>query len=193
MARPRLFDRDTVLRRAMEVFHDRGFAAASMDDLLAAMKIGRQSLYDSFGDKQRLYHEAVALYQRDSVSAHIERLRAPASPMAGVEAMLLGLIPEDRTARERCCLGISAVAEFGVADAELVRLRAASGATLNKALVERLEAARGCGELPETRDIGTTASFIATTMQGLQVGARAGRTRRDLLGVIRFTLDTLRN
>ncbi|MEA2965178.1 MAG: TetR/AcrR family transcriptional regulator, transcriptional repressor for nem operon, partial [Alphaproteobacteria bacterium] len=60
MARPREFDRDEALERAMSVFWSKGFAATSTSDLVEAMQIGRQSMYDSFGDKRALYLEALA-------------------------------------------------------------------------------------------------------------------------------------
>src|SRR6267142_1909851 len=59
MARPREFDRDAAVQRAMSVFWRKGYAATSTDDLLRAMNIGRQSMYDTFGDKHRLYLEAL--------------------------------------------------------------------------------------------------------------------------------------
>src|SRR5260370_30286936 len=52
MARPREFDRDEVLERAMSVFWSKGFTATSTSDLVEAMQIGRQSMYGSFGDKR---------------------------------------------------------------------------------------------------------------------------------------------
>lgn len=59
MVRPREFDRGEALQRAMRVFWAKGFAATSTDDLVQAMGIGRQSLYNAFGDKKRLYLEAL--------------------------------------------------------------------------------------------------------------------------------------
>ena len=95
MVRPREFDRDEVLDRAMRVFWEKGYAATSTDDLLAAMNIGRQSLYNAFGDKRRLYLEALERYQANSTSGHLGRLNGAASPLAGIEALLLGLIHDD--------------------------------------------------------------------------------------------------
>ncbi len=60
--RPRTFDRQVALRRAMEVFWRRGYQGASMTDLTAAMGIGSPSLYAAFGSKEALFREAVDLY-----------------------------------------------------------------------------------------------------------------------------------
>jgi AcrR family transcriptional regulator len=153
MARPKEFDREVAVERAMSVFWSKGYAATSTDDLLEAMKIGRQSMYDTFGDKRRLYVEALRRYQLESVAGHIKRLRSMASPLAGIEALVVGVISSDRTTREKGCMGVGAICEFGNADTELAQLRVKSGGMLRKVLVERLQDAQAAGEIGETVDI----------------------------------------
>ena len=80
----------------MSVFWSKGFTATSTSDLVEAMQIGRQSMYDSFGDKRALYLEALARYQQQSVTAHIGRLRSGKTALAGIEAMLAGLADRRR-------------------------------------------------------------------------------------------------
>src|SRR5258706_8859966 len=152
MARPKEFDRGIAVERAMSVFSSKGYAATSTDDLLQAMKIGRQSMYDTFGDKRRLYVEALERYQLESIAGNIKRLRSSASPRAGVEALVVGAISSDRTTREKGCMGVGAICEFGNADPELTQLRIKSGSALHKALVERLQNARVAGEIDKTAD-----------------------------------------
>ena len=75
MARPREFDADTALDGAIGVFREHGFEGASAEMLVNAMGIGRQSLYDTFGDKWRLYRTAVRRYGMGKCAAHCEALR----------------------------------------------------------------------------------------------------------------------
>ena len=193
MARPKEFDREVAVERAMSVFWSKGYAATSTDDLLEAMKIGRQSMYDTFGDKRRLYVEALRRYQLESVAGHIKRLRSMASPLAGIEALVVGVISSDRTTREKGCMGVGAICEFGNADAELAQLRVKSGGMLRKALVERLQGAQAAGEIGETVDIEHAARFVETTMFGLQVAARAGESTRSLRDMAAFAIAGLRS
>jgi AcrR family transcriptional regulator len=193
MARPKEFDREVAVERAMSVFWSKGYAATSTDDLLEAMKIGRQSMYDTFGDKRRLYVEALRRYQLESVAGHIKRLRSMASPLAGIEALVVGVISSDRTTREKGCMGVGAICEFGNADAELALLRVKSGGMLRKALVERLQGAQAAGEIGETVDIERAARFVETTMFGLQVAARAGESTRSLRDMAAFAIAGLRS
>jgi AcrR family transcriptional regulator len=86
MAMPREFDREEALERATAAFWAKGYASTSTDDLLTAMGIGRQSLYNTFGDKRALYLEALERYQRTSIAGHLQRLNGAASSIAGVSA-----------------------------------------------------------------------------------------------------------
>lgn len=192
MARPKEFDRDAAVGRAMSVFWSQGYAATSTDDLLRAMKIGRQSMYDTFGDKRRLYAEALERYQLERVAGHIKRLRSTASPLAGIEALVVGVIASDRATREKGCMGVGAICEFGDADSELTELRVKSGGMLHKALVERLQDARAAGEIAKTVEIERAARFVETTMLGLQVAAKAGESARSLRDLATFAIAGLR-
>lgn len=62
--RPRSFDRDAALDRAIRLFWTRGYEATSVRDLTEALGIAAPSLYNAFGDKQRLFAEAVTVYDR---------------------------------------------------------------------------------------------------------------------------------
>jgi AcrR family transcriptional regulator len=151
MVRPREFDRDQALDRAMRVFWAKGYAWTSTDDLLAAMKIGRQSLYNAFGDKRKLYLEALEQYQRASNAGHLQRLNSSPSPLGGIDALLVGLIAEDDGVRALGCMGVGAIGEFGAADPELARLRSNVSGTLLKRLVERIREGQALGEVDPSR------------------------------------------
>jgi TetR/AcrR family transcriptional repressor of nem operon len=193
MARPKEFDRDAAVERAMSVFWRKGYAATSTDDLLDAMKIGRQSMYDTFGGKRRLYLEALERYQLESVAGNIGRLRSTASPLAGIEALVVGIIASDKSLRERGCMGVGSIGEFGNTDPDLVTLRAKSGGAQHRALIERLRHAQAANEIEANVDIERAARFVETTMFGLQVAARAGASFQTLRDTAAFAIESLRN
>lgn len=192
MVRPREFDRDEALDHALRVFWENGYASTSTDDLLAAMNIGRQSLYNAFGDKRKLYLEALERYQRNSTASHLERLNSAASPLGGIEAVLLGLIAEDESVLALGCMGVGAVAEFGASDPELVTLRSKMGPRLFRRLAERIREGQACGEIDSTIDAREAAAFLQMTMQGIQLGARAGGDAKSLRVMVRFAINRFR-
>src|SRR5260370_31086443 len=111
MARPKAFDRDTAVQQAMTVFWEQGYEATSTDDLLRAMGIGRQSMYDTFGDKHRLYIEALQRYQAQYGARLVDRLRAPTSPLAALRDVLRAVADETPTARARGCMPGNAITD----------------------------------------------------------------------------------
>ncbi|WP_426421189.1 TetR/AcrR family transcriptional regulator [Bradyrhizobium genosp. A] len=191
MARPRQFDHEAALNEAIKVFWAKGFAGTSTDDLRNAMGLGRQSLYNAFGDKRQLYLEALSAYHRRTITSHINHLNSSSSPLAGIRAMLLGVIAKDRTERELGCMGVAAASEFGTRDPELTELQGKAGAVLQARLVERVGEALASGEIDPLVEAEEGAFFIQMTMNGLQLAARAGAPADMLRAMARFAIDRL--
>ena len=133
MARTKDFVRDVALSRAIAVFSQHGFEGTSTEALLGAMGIGRQSLYDTFGDKWQLYLEALQRYSSDSIGAQLVVLEGAATGEAGLEALLMHAVARAREDPQPACLGVSAVCEFGRSEPEIVSLTEAMGRLLTRA------------------------------------------------------------
>lgn len=104
MPRPKSFDPDTVLHKAMGVFWEKGYDAASISDLTAAMGINRFSLYDTFGDKHSLYIKALESYEESIVTPILERINAFQS-IGEMEEHLMGMIDYQREHSDApCCM-----------------------------------------------------------------------------------------
>jgi TetR/AcrR family transcriptional repressor of nem operon len=191
MARPKEFERDTALKRAITVFCEHGYEGTSTDALLSKMGISRQSLYDTFGDKRLLYLQALERYVEDSVAGQIAALNAPMSPLEGVEAVLLAMASKAAIAGAPGCMGIGATCEFGQSDAEVSALIVASGDRLLSALRHRLAEARTRGETGKDVDPRAAAQFIKTTITGMKVAARGGASADTLRQIARIALRSL--
>jgi AcrR family transcriptional regulator len=193
MARPREFDREEALERATGVFWAKGFTSTSTDDLLTAMGIGRQSLYNAFQDKRALYLEALERYQRTTTAGHLQRLNDAASPIAGVKALLLGLISDNSDTRRLGCMGVGAICEFGATDSDIAALRSKISPVLHGRLVDRLKEGQVAGEIDRSLDCAAAASFIQMTMQGIQLAARGGIDAKSLRAQARFVVERLKS
>ncbi len=185
MARPREFDRDAALEKAMQVFWAKGFASTSTDDLRGAMGIGRQSLYGAFGDKRTLYLEALDAYLQRIGKAHLSRL-SYGSPIEGIENLLAGLAPEDDRERALGCMGVGSVGEFGTTDPDLNLRRKASGEMLMRHVAQRIVEGQERGEIARKLDPAETSAFVVMTMTGLQIAARGGASAKELKAMARF-------
>ena len=84
MARPREFDLDNTLERAMQAFWAKGYEATSLDDLCSATKLGRSSLYAAFGDKRNLYLHVLDRYESAAVGRILSAVAQSKSPLKGI-------------------------------------------------------------------------------------------------------------
>jgi TetR/AcrR family transcriptional repressor of nem operon len=191
MARPKEFDRDEALQKAIGVFCEKGYAAASTDELMRAMKISRQSMYDTYGDKRQLYLEAFSRYVADSVSEQIGYLEQTSSPLAGIEKMLLAFATRAEREGVVGCMGINAICEFGRSDAEVNSLGDLESDRLNAALRKALRRAKVEKEISETMKEEAAARFLSATLAGMKVAAKAGAERQALESIAHFALRGL--
>jgi len=191
MARPREFDRDTALQRAIEVFAAHGFEGTSTPMLLEAMKIGRQSLYDTFGDKRRLYIEALRRYSEDSTGATLSAMFASDAVLEGIERALLGFVDDAVSGAAPACLGIHAVTEFGTSEPDVRAVTDAVGHRTLLAFESRLRDGVERGELAADLDPAAAAQFLLATLSGLKVAARGGASRAVLHGIVGVALRAL--
>jgi AcrR family transcriptional regulator len=180
MARPKAFDRETALQAAVQVFWARGFEGASTEALLAAMQISRQSLYDTFGDKRRLFLEALQYYNARSIAELTRGLKAGGSPLAALEKALLAFVSKPAEELAMGCMGVNAICEFGRGDHEVARLGEASGAVLAAALERTIRAGKAGGEIRADLDERQAVRYLATVLAGMKVQARAGAGKAAL-------------
>lgn len=115
MPRPKSFDPDTALARAMDVFWDKGYEGASVAELTDAMGINRFSLYDTFGDKHELYMKALARYEADTIDPLIARIDA-VTTLDDVRALFSSLIDHAACQRGRPCCMVLRAAVAGTHD-----------------------------------------------------------------------------
>ncbi|MGW6597500.1 TetR/AcrR family transcriptional regulator [Streptomyces sp. NPDC055036] len=179
--RPRGFDRDTALERAMKVFWATGYEATSMADLTSAMGIASPSLYAAFGSKEELFREAVALYGATAGQAVARALTEEPTARAAVNAVLrANAYAYTGADTPGGCMIVLAATNCSESNApvrdHLARLRKVGIDNL----AERLEQGVRDGELAPGTDTYAVASFYTAVLQGMSVQARDGASREDL-------------
>jgi len=184
MARPREFDADTALDSAIGVFREHGFEGASAEMLVNAMGIGRQSLYDTFGDKWQLYNSAVRRYGMGECAAHFEALRSGVRAIDGIDAMLRRVV---ETACQPC-LDVSSICEFGVYRPDLAEVHAPLAKTLRDAIATRVRDAQREGDVVSSLAPEAVSEFLIANIAGIRVAGRGGTNRAALTGLADMAL-----
>ena len=122
MARPKEFDQEKALRKAIRLFSQQGFAATSTDELMRVMDVGRQSMYDTFGDKRALFLRALEMYVTESVQSINAELEKPGSALSAVRNALVTFAERNDLSNSEGCMGLNAICEFGQRDADVTRI-----------------------------------------------------------------------
>jgi len=192
VARPKEFDRDAALQAAVNVFCDRGFEGTSTEDLLHAMCISRQSLYDTFGDKRQLYLESLQQYVATSIAEQIRALNSEATVLAGLEAALLAFASKSGKSGTPGCMGIGATCEFGMSDPDVTALIATADKALQASLERRIADGKSSGEISPEVDPRAAAHFIKATFAGIKLAARGGAAVTSLHAIAQMALRSLK-
>ncbi len=188
MARPKEFDPDRALLKAMNLFWRLGYENTSIEALMREMGIARQSLYDTFGDKRALYLKALAFY-RDRTNGAMQRmLESTPSVKAGFARLLYGLAAETREQHERGCLLLSANLQRDPKDAVVNDLLRDNQARVEAIFNSALRRAQVGKELPAREDPAALARFFVVTIQGMRTMARLRSDRKALEQVARVAL-----
>jgi AcrR family transcriptional regulator len=183
--RPRSFDRDAALRRAMEVFWDRGYEGTSVSDLTAAMGINSPSLYAAYGSKEQLFREAVDLYEATEGRRTSDAMTDEPTARASIEAMLRNNVEAyAEPGTPNGCMLVLAAATGTVANAEVREFLAENRRQTLALLAQRVERGVADGDVPPGTDPAAVASFYATVLQGLSIQARDGASREQLHAVV---------
>lgn len=178
--RPRTFDPDEALHRALMVFWERGYEGASMTALQEATGLTAPQLYRAFDSKERLFERAVRLYQ-DEYGFGMR----PGIPLSDAVIEYL-----DRAAREfttepglGCLVSTGLLATGQDAEAAAAICRAERDQALT-GLRQRMTDAIADGELPTTTDVTGLSRTIGALIQGMSVQARDGAAYEDLAHVV---------
>lgn len=185
MARPREFDVDDALQRALEVFWQKGYAATSMQDLVAAMRIQKASLYAAFGDKHSLYLAALRRYQQETIEEFTAFLAKATSPVAAIREFLAE-VADYASGKHglRGCFCVNASTELAPLDQEVADLLQAHHQRMETLLAAVLERARTMGEIGKRADCRSLATFLLGIVVAMNVLGKQRATRKQLQALV---------
>lgn len=190
MARPREFDEDLVLDRALSAFWARGYDATSIEDLVRATGLGRASLYGAFGDKEQLFQRVVGHYVARS-TAEIERITAGLRGRKALEAFLLSRASSSACDGDPRGCFLQIAATTGTTPPLVEKALAEGNADVHGHLLRYLTEAQELCELSKKRDPKGLVGFIGIFTAGLTASAKSGASPDALAASVRSMLRAL--
>lgn len=181
--RPREFDTDAALDRAIDVFWRQGYSGTSLTDLTEAMQISRPSLYAAFGNKEETFKRAVDRYTLIDMGYVDDALAEPTAREVARRYLSDNVVAVTTPGRPPGCLSIQGGLAAGPDDARVVRFLAERRAVGEARFAERFARAIAEGDLPAFERPRDLAKYLSTVSAGLAVQAAAGASRRELAHV----------
>lgn len=191
--RPRAYQPDVALGKALDLFRKDGFAATSLDDLSAATGMNRPSLYGAFGDKRELYIKSYARYRDDAREATIDIFRDELpirKRLQRIYAVALDIYLSG-DAGPRGCFSVMTAASEAVFDPEIRGLVLDAFSDLDKAFASCFRRASESGEIPASADATILAHMASATLHTIAIRARAQVPRKELEAIVNGAIDVM--
>jgi len=191
--RPRAYQPEIALGKALDLFRKDGFAATSLDDLSAATGMNRPSLYGAFGDKRELYIKSYQRYRADARAAMIDifrdqmpiRQRLERIYAAALDIYLSG------EAGPRGCFTVMTAASEAVADPDIRKLVLEGFFELDRAFAACFRLAKANGELLERANPEVLAQLASATIHTIAIRARAQVPRKELEAIVKGAIEMM--
>ena len=191
--RPRAYQPEVALGKALDLFRQDGFAATSLDDLSAATGMNRPSLYGAFGDKRELYIKSYARYRADARAAMIDIFRDEMpirQRLARIYQVALDIYLSGE-AGPRGCFTVMTAASEAVADPDIRAMVVEGFSELDKAFAACFRLGQEKGELAVSADPEVLAQLASATIHTIAIRARARVPRKELEAIVKGAIDVM--
>lgn len=192
MPRPKSFNKDEVLNNAMQLFWEKGYEATSVQDLVARLGINKQSLYDTFGDKQTLYLLALNQYRLESELWLNGLNLGKGSVKKAFKTFFETIInnPCDETRKKGCFLN-NAANELASHNEEINKICSEGTQAFEKKFSNLIKQGQASGELRKELDADGIAGFFFVVLNGLRATGKVNADKRKLKEIVKNTLSVL--
>ncbi|MCK1301306.1 TetR/AcrR family transcriptional regulator [Bradyrhizobium sp. 24] len=191
--RPRAYEPDVALGKALDLFRTQGFAATSLDDLSEATGMNRPSLYGAFGDKRELYIKSYQRYREEARAAMVEIFRQEMPVRRRLErifASALNIYLSGETGPRGCFTVVTAASE-AVGDPDIRAMVLDGLNELDKAFASCFRRAKEKGELPDSADPAVLAQLASATVHSIAIRSRARVSRKELEAIVKGAIDVM--
>jgi TetR/AcrR family transcriptional repressor of nem operon len=192
MPKTKQFDETEVLKKAKEVFSEKGYNGTSMDDLVQATGLSRSSIYDTFGDKHGLFLKSLDLYRCMQQNGLEQQYAKTDSPKKNIRAIFDYIIREIQNDKDRKgCLLVNVSMELSAVDKEVAALFLSNMEELEKIFSSLVKEGQSKGEISKKYTAKALGRHLYNSLMGLRV---SGMNRPDadvMREIVKLTLSIL--
>lgn len=192
MARKKNFDEVEVLHKALHLFWRKGYNATSIQDLVDELGVNRASLYDTWGDKHKLYLASLKLYRQSASSRLLEDIRSDMPARQVIESFLMRIVNDVMMDQEKKgCFLVNATTELANLDSEINHMVDENRKTIVEVLAEIIKEGQEKGEFKSQKSPQALACFIFNSLNGLRVMGKGDVPFDEMKEVVDITLSAL--
>ncbi|MDR6760414.1 TetR/AcrR family transcriptional repressor of nem operon [Flavobacterium sp. 2755] len=181
MARTKEFNEDQALDKAIEIFWHKGYNGTSAQDLVTHLGLSRSSLYDTFGDKQKLFSKSLQRYQQQNQDAVKELLDKSENVKETLHAIFKQAVIESLEDRiTKGCFMVNSSVELAMHDEEIAKIVKNNSQTMEEVFTNAVKKGQEAGHISKQLDAKTLARFIFNNYSGIRVLARAGERDKQV-------------
>ena len=181
MARTKEFNEDQALDKAIEIFWHKGYNGTSAQDLVTHLGLSRSSLYDTFGDKQKLFAQSLLRYQKQSQDQVIKLLGESENVKETLHDIFKQAVIESLEDRiTKGCFMVNSSVELAMHDEEIAKIVKDNSQTMEEVFTKAVKKGQAAGHISKTTDARVLARFIFNNYSGIRVLARTGERDKQV-------------
>ena len=192
MPRVKLFDQQEVLTKAMNLFWKQGYSATSVQDLVSHLGINRASLYDTFGDKEKLFLKAFQNYRKTNTEGIIQFLESQDNVKEGFRQLFEMAIEDSVNDQEKKgCFVVNTTTELIPCDKKIFEIIQENRKTFEAIFLNYLKSGEVKGQFKKGKDLPAIATLLFTLYNGLKVVSKVNSNKKELSNSINQVLSLL--
>lgn len=191
--RPRVFDPDDALDKALQIFWNRGYEGTSLAELTETLGVNKPSLYAAFGNKEELFMKALSKYATGPVAFVKDVINEPTARAVAQRFLYEAADFLTQTSHPKGCMIVQGALSGGESAEMVKQVLIQYRAGYENFLTKRFEQAKQDGDLPRDANPQALAKYLATLHQGMSVQATSGASKEDLLAITDLALSAWPN
>lgn len=193
MGRNKAFNQEKVLKKAMQLFWEKGYEATSIQDLEEQVGIGRRSLYNTFGNKRDLYLAALDYYSSQDEHAIFTDSARSIRAIDEIKEIFRDLAASAIEDEQRCgCFMVNSAIELAPHDEEITQRSSTAYTALQGGFSTLIDAAKAQGDISLSKDTHALAHYLANASLGYRVMAKMNPDQQAFRQITDVLLDSLR-